>query len=482
MAEIPFTIEQARDALDNKDITASELVEESLSQIKHWEPKVHAFLETFAEKAQAEAKHFDEGSVTGELAGIPIAVKDNICTDFGHTTAASKMLENYEAPYNATVINKLKEAGAIIVGKTNLDEFAMGSSTEFSAYGPSKNPWDTSRVPGGSSGGSAVAVATGEVFGALGTDTGGSIRLPASFCNLVGVKPTYGRVSRFGVIAYGSSFDQVGPFARTVKDAALLLQVLAGEDKYDATSSKTRVPQYASALEGGVKSIRIGIPKEFFSESVDPEVAAIIREAISSLKELGAEIKEISLPLTEAGVPVYFLLAKSEGSSNLSRFDALRYGKVNISAETLIDRYKEARGKYLGPEVKRTILMGTYALSAGYYDAWYKQASKVRTLIKREYEQAFQGVDIIVGPVAPDPAFEFGSKGDDPLKMYLTDALTVTMSVAGVPAVSVPCGFTKSGLPVGMQLIAPHFAEERIFQVGHTYEQSHEWWKKTPNL
>lgn len=489
---IPLTIESARGLLKTKKISAQEFVEHTLDLIDALQKlrQLNAYTQTFRDEAMAQAKNIDEsGEIQSKpLAGIPIAVKDNICTTEGKTTAASRILGDFSALYDATVITRLKNAGAIIIGKTNLDEFAMGSSTEYSAFGATKNPWDKNRVPGGSSGGSGVAVTAdgsatgarvGGVLAALGTDTGGSIRLPASFCNVVGVKPTYGRVSRFGAIAYGSSLDQIGPFARTVKDAALMLQVMAGQDPLDATTSPNTPAQYTNACIPDVKGLTIGVPKEFFAEGLDGEVETVVKTALKQLEGAGAILKTISLPLTSAGIPVYYLLAKAEASSNLARFDALRYGAMHLEKKKLVERYEEARSHF-GSEVKRAILMGNYALSAGYYDAWYKQASKVRTLIRREYIEAFKEVDVIAGPVAPEAAFEFGSKTDNPLAMYLADALTVPISVAGIPAMSVPAGFTKNKLPVGLQIAAPHFQEERMFQVAYAYEQLNPWWQETP--
>lgn len=479
----PQTVAEALAALDQHEITVHELVAATLARIETWEPKINAFIEVWRDEALAVAAQRDaerkSGKPHGVLHGIPVGVKDLICTREGHTTAASNMLREFRSPYEATVITRLNEAGAVIVGKTNLDEFAMGSSTEYSAFGVVRNPWDVDAVAGGSSGGSAAAVASGEALLSLGTDTGGSIRLPASFCGVVGLKPTYGRVSRFGVIAYGSSLDQVGPFARTVRDAALLLEVLAGHDPRDATSGRQRVPSYQAACGQSIAGVRIGVPKEFFAEGVSPAVAEKVHAACDSLKELGAEIKEISLPLTPAAIAVYYLIAKAEASTNLARYDGLRFGNIAVAADTLLEHYLAVRGMGFGEEVKRAILMGSYALSAGYYDAWYKQASKVRTLIIKEYEAVFRGVDVIAGPVAPETAFAIGSKADDPLAMYLSDALTVPLSVAGLPALSVPCGMA-AGLPVGLQLVAPAWQEERIFAVGHAYEQAHDWWQRMP--
>lgn len=463
-----------RAALQAGDISAREVAEHTLKTIVATDKPLHAFLEVFTGEAREQAGKLDQKKITRDqskpLAGIPVAIKDMICTREGHTTAASRILKNFTAPYDATVITRLRQAGATIIGKTNHDEFAMGSSTEYSAFGPTKNPHDTSRVAGGSSGGSAVAVASGQVPLALGTDTGGSIRQPASFCNVVGVKPTYGRVSRFGVVAYGSSLDQVGPFARTVADAALLLQVLAGEDPRDATSAPEPVADYVAACKKDIKGMTVGVPQEFFGDGVAEPVVRTVHQVIKKLEEHGAVIKNISLPLTSAAVAVYYLIVKAEASTNLARYDGLRFALVETKATTLLDHYRAVRGAGFGPEVKRAILMGTYALSAGYYNAWYKQASRVRTLIRREYEAAFKGVDVIAGPVAPELPFTIGSKADDPLAMYLSDALTVPISVAGLPALSVPAGFAEK-LPVGLQLIAPHFQEEKLFQVAASLER-----------
>ncbi len=473
----PTSITEATELLEKKEVSSQDLVQHALQVIKKKEQKINAFLEVFEEDATQKAKQSDEkrskGEEVGKLAGIPIAVKNNICTKIGKTNAASKILENFSATYNATVIDRLEKEGAIIIGKTNLDEFAMGASTEYSAYGMTKNPWDIERVPGGSSGGSAAAVAAGEVLAALGTDTGGSIRQPAGFCGVVGVKPTYGRVSRFGAIAYGSSLDQIGPITRTVKDSATILSVIAGADARDATTSKESVPDYTKSCEKGLKGVRIGVPKEFFDESIKSEVAETVKTAIEDMKRQGAETQEISLPLTHAGIAVYYLIAKAEVSTNLARLDALRFSDMDINVNDLMEHYIEARGKGFGPEVKRAILMGTYALSAGYYNAWYEQASKVRTLIAKEYEQAFKGVDVIASPVSPETAFLAGSKTDDPLQMYLADSLTVPMSVAGIPAISLPAGFSNN-LPVGMQICAPRFQEDIMFQVAHAYEQNND--------
>lgn len=484
MPTVP-TITDAAQAVHARDISAAALMSQTLEQLAAWEPHVHAFLEQFSDSAQKQAEKIDKqlakGTDVGPLAGVPIAIKDNMCTREGHTTAASKILETFTAPYDATVVSRLKKAGAIVIGKTNLDEFAMGSSTEQSAFFPTNNPWDTSRVPGGSSGGSVAAVACGAVPGALGTDTGGSIRQPSSFCSTVGVKPTYGRVSRYGVIAYGSSHDQVGPIARTVADAALLLRVIAGHDERDATSSQQPVPDFTQHLSGDLKGLKVGVPKEFFTEMVDQDINRTVRAAIDQLKSLGATISEVSLPLTDVAIAVYYLIVKAEASTNYARYDALRYAPMELAAETLLERYEEARGKGFGREVKRAILMGTYALSSGYYDAWYKKASQVRTLIRREYEKVFKDVDVLAAPVTPEVAFPLGAKTQDPLAMYMSDVLTVPINVAGVPAISVPCGFVEN-LPVGLQIIAPAWGEATMLRVAHAYEQSQEWHKKLPTL
>lgn len=478
------TIESAQSALQNKEISVSELVQQSFDQIKQWEPHINAINEVLEETAMAAAYEQDKlraAGNAGPLSGIPMTIKDIICTTEGHTTASSEMLMNFTSPYDATVVKRLKEAGVIIVGKANCDEFAMGASNEYSAFGPVNNPWDVSRVAGGSSGGSIASVAAGAALASLGTDTGGSIRLPASFCGVVGLKPTYGRVSRFGAMAYASSFDQIGPIARTVKDAATIFSVIAGVDANDATSSPQPVSPYADFCGKDIKGLTIGIPKEFFDDAIKPEVTTTIKEAITELEKLGAKTKDISLPLTHAGIPTYYILVKSEAASNMARYDGLRYGQLDLSEEELIERYIEARGDNFGPEVKRSILMGTYTLSAGYLDAWYKKASKVRTLMRREYEEAFKDVDIIATPVTPEPPFKIGEKTDDPLAMYMADILTTPINLAGVPAISVPAGFADN-LPIGLQLIAPHFKEELLFQVGHAYEQATDWHTQSPSL
>lgn len=450
---------------------------ESLAAIGKWEAHIHAFLEVFHEVSGQSPEVSG-----GLLQGLPIAVKDNVMTKRGTTTAASNMLRGFSSPFDATVVERLEHAGAVLVGKTNLDEFAMGSSTEYSAFGPTKNPWDVTMVAGGSSGGSAAAVASGEVFAAIGTETGGSIRHPASLCGVVGVKPTYGRVSRHGIISYGSSLDQAGPIARTVRDAARVLEAIAGKDPFDATSSEVPVGEYISACDVNISGMSIGVPKEFFGEGVDDEIAKSVRDAIDFFQTAGARIQEISLPLTPVAIAVYYLIAKAEASTNLARYDGIRYGNYDDSAHALVSHYKKVRGKGFGDEVKRAILVGTYALSSGYADKWYKKAAKVRMLIQREYQEAFGSIDAIMGPVTTESAFALGSKMDDPLQMYLADALTVPINIAGIPAMSLPCGMTEGNLPIGLQIITPHFKEEDMFSLAAAYEAAHDWKDMLPAL
>ncbi len=416
------------------------------------------------------------------LSGVPISIKDNICIQGVETTCASKILVGHVPPYDATVIEKLKHAGAVIFGQCNMDEFAFGSSTESSAFGIVRNPWDLERVPGGSSGGSAAAVAADMTVAALGSDTGGSIRQPAAFCGVVGLKPTYGRVSRYGLIAFGSSFDQIGPITKTVEDSAILLNVLAGHDHRDSTSANAPVPDYTKALNRGVRGLRIGLPSEYFVSGLDSEVEQSVREAARIFKNLGAEIVEgISLPHTPYAVAVYYIVAVAEASSNLGRFDGVEYG-LRVPAKDLREMYFETRDQGFGEEAKRRILLGTFVLSAGYYDAYYLKGQKVRTLIRQDFEKAFQKVDLILGPTAPTPPFKIGEKIDDPLAMYLSDIYTIPANLAGVPAMSLPCGFTKSGLPIGLQLTAKPFDEETIFQAGHAFEQELKLFNRKPKL
>ena len=435
-----------------------------------------------AELAHDAARAADERRSRGEdgpLLGIPLAIKDVICVEGVPATCGSHILENFVPPYDATAIQRLKAAGAVILGKTNTDEFAMGSSTENSAFFPTHNPWNVARVPGGSSGGSAAAVAADMCFGALGSDTGGSVRQPAAFCGVVGIKPTYGRVSRFGLVAFASSLDQIGTFGRRVADAATLLSVISGHDPLDSTSVDQPVPDYAGLLGEGTElsGVRVGVPKQYFLEGMQPEVETAVRVAIDHLADLGAEIKKIELPHTEYALPVYYLIAPAEASANLARYDGVRYG-YRAPAEGVKDLYRQTRGEGFGPEVKRRIMLGTYALSAGYYDAYYVQAQKVRTLIKQDFDAAFQKVDVIAAPTTPTTAFEIGEKVGDPLEMYLADVFTLSMNLAGICGASLPCGFDQEDLPIGLQLIGPAFREQDVLQVAHAYESTTEWHRR----
>jgi aspartyl-tRNA(Asn)/glutamyl-tRNA(Gln) amidotransferase subunit A len=443
---------------------------------------LHVTPEYALEMAQQVDGKIAAGEEIGLLAGIPIAIKDNMCTKGIPTTCASRILENFVPPYESTVTQKLKDMGAVMVGKANLDEFAMGSSTETSAYQVTANPWDVSRVPGGSSGGSAAAVAAEEAVVSLGSDTGGSIRLPASYCGIVGMKPTYGLVSRYGLVAYASSLDQIGPFGRSVEDAAILLGAIAGYDPNDATSLKVEIPDYTKFLTPNLKGIKIGIITETFGEGLDPIVAETVNTAIAQLKSLGAEIQEISCPRFRYGLPTYYIIAPSEASANLARYDGVKYGFRSENPDNLLSMYKKTRAMGFGAEVKRRIMLGTYALSAGYYDAYYLKAQKVRTLIKEDFENAFEKVDVLVSPTAPTTAFKVGEKTADPLTMYLSDLMTIPVNLAGLPGMSIPCGFDDNGMPIGLQLIGNVLREDQIFQVGYAYEQSTEWHKQKPPL
>jgi len=478
-----LTICQARDLLDAGEVTATELTEALLERILAVDNGVKAYLTVMPEAALEQARAVDEaGAGDGAvLRGIPLAIKDVICTKGVTTTCASRILENFVPPYDATAVARLKEAGTVLLGKVNSDEFAMGSSTENSAFFPTHNPWDLSRVPGGSSGGSAAAVAAGECLGALGTDTGGSVRQPAAFCGVVGLKPTYGRVSRYGLIAFASSLDQIGLLTKDVADAALLLGVIAGHDPLDSTSMDVPVPDYAAALTGDVKGVRVGVPKEYFIEGIQPEVEAAVRAALDQIDGLGAELEEVSLPHTEYAVPVYYLIAPAEASANLARYDGVRYG-FRAERPTLEATYEATRGQGFGPEVKRRIMLGTYALSAGYYDAYYLKAQKVRTLIKQDFDHVFERVDVIVAPTSPTTAFRIGEKVDDPLQMYLSDVFTLSMNLAGICGLSLPCGFDSEGMPIGMQVMGPAFGEEQVLRVAHAYEQATDWHARRPVL
>ncbi len=478
-----LTLAEARRRLVERDVSSVELTQAVLDHIQAVEPQLHAFLTVTGELALEQAQAADDRRKSGQastLTGIPLAIKDVIVTKDVTTTCASRTLENWVPPYDATVVSRLKDAGAVMVGKTNMDEFAMGSSNENSAFGPAHNPWDTSRVPGGSSGGSAAAVAACEAFGALGTDTGGSIRQPASLCGVVGIKPTYGRVSRYGLVAFASSLDQCGPFARTVEDAALLLEAIAGYDPRDSTSADIPVPRYAEQLNGDVRGLRVGVPKEYFVEGMEPGVAAAIRTAIDNLRDLGATIVDVSLPYTKYALPVYYIIAPAEASANLARFDGVRYG-VRVEGGNLWDEIENTRGQLIGAEVRRRIMLGTYALSAGYYDAYYRRAQKVRTLIRRDFQQVWEQVDLLAAPTSPTVAFPLGAKVDDPVAMYLSDVCTLPINLAGVPGVVVPCGFSED-LPVGLQLIGKPFDEATLLRVAHAYEQDNTWMERQPSL
>ncbi|CAH2214721.1 glutamyl-tRNA(Gln) amidotransferase (subunit A) [Tepidibacter aestuarii] len=468
-----MTLKEVSEKIKKQEITALELTQSILDRIKEVEPKVDSYITITEEEALNRAKEIDEKIKAGEeisvLAGIPMAVKDNICTDGVKTTCASKMLENFIPPYDATVVKKLNDAGAVMVGKTNMDEFAMGSSTENSSFKKTKNPWDLKKVPGGSSGGSAAAVAAGQAFYALGSDTGGSVKQPAALTGLVGLRPTYGRISRYGLIAFGSSLDQVGIFTKDVTDCAIVLRELAGKDKMDGTSSEVEVADYEKYLDKDVSDIKIGIPKEYFVEGIDPDVKKAVLDGVEKLKELGATVKEVSLPHTDSAIATYYVLAPSEASSNLARFDGIRYGYRAEGYESLEELYTKTRTEGFGDEVKRRIMIGTYALSAGYYDAYYKKALKVRTLIKQDFVDAFEDVDVIIAPTAPNVAFNIGEKTSDPMAMYMEDACTIPSCLAGIPGMSIPCGF-KDGLPIGMQIIGNYFDESTMLKVAHAFE------------
>ena len=480
----PETASDIADAVSSGRSSAQQNVRRACDRIDAANETLKAFLSHDGDRALARAGAIDEarakGDSLGPLAGVPLAIKDNMCTTFGTTTAGSRILEPFRSEYDAHVVTRLENAGAIIVGKTNLDEFAMGSSTENSAFATTRNPWDASRVPGGSSGGSAAAVAAGLVPAALGSDTGGSVRQPASFCGVVGLKPTYGRVSRYGLVAYGSSLDQIGPIATTVRDVALLLSVIAGHDQRDSTCVDAPVPDYVAALDQSVAGVRIGVSEEYFAEGLDDEVSRSVRTAIEVLKDAGAEVVSIHLPHLKYAIACYYLIATAEASSNLARFDGVRYGFRADKPKDITDLYASSRGQAFGAEVKLRIMLGTFALSSGYYDAYYLKALAVRTLIKRDFEEAFSQVDVIASPVAPTTAFKFGDKSDDPLAMYLSDIYTISANLSGICAMSVPCGFDSNGLPIGLQLMGPPFGEERLLSVGHQYQRLTDHHTKRP--
>ncbi|WP_223642838.1 Asp-tRNA(Asn)/Glu-tRNA(Gln) amidotransferase subunit GatA [Corallococcus sp. EGB] len=468
--------------LASREVSSVEATRASLQRIAQVDPKVRAFLRVDEAGALKAAEASDArrkaGSPLSALDGVPVGLKDIFLTEGVETTCASRLLEGFVPPYDATVVRLLKEAGLPLVGKLNMDEFAMGSSNESSAYFPTHNPWDLTRTPGGSSGGSAAAVAAREVFGALGTDTGGSIRQPAALTNTVGLKPTYGRVSRYGVIAFASSLDQPGPMARTVGDTAALFQLIARHDPLDSTSADVETPDCLTGLEDGVRGLKLGVPREYFAEGMDPEVAGTLRASLEELEKLGATLVDVSLPHTKYALATYYLLASSEASSNLARYDGVRYGQRAKDARGLKELYTQTRGQGFGAEVKRRIMLGTYALSAGYYDAYYLRAQKVRTLIREDFTKVFQQVDAIVSPTSPVPAFKLGSKVDDPLSMYLMDVYTLPCNLAGLPGLSVPCGFTQGGLPMGMQLLGRPFDEARLLRIARAFEREHDFFRR----
>jgi aspartyl-tRNA(Asn)/glutamyl-tRNA(Gln) amidotransferase subunit A len=479
-----LTLTEALAKLRSGEIKATELTQAYLDRIALIDPKIGAYLTVTGELAMEQARRADARRAAGDdapLLGVPLAIKDVLCTQGVRTTAGSRILSDFVPPYTATAVQKLFSAGAVMLGKTNLDEFAMGSSTENSGFCPTRNPWKLDRIPGGSSGGSAAAVAAHVAAGALGTDTGGSVRQPAAMCGVVGIKPSYGRVSRYGLIAFASSLDQVGTFGRTVRDAALLLGVIAGHDECDSTSMNTPVPDYSATLTGDVKGLRIGVPKEYFLPGMQPEVEQAVRAAVEQLRTMGAAVHEVSLPHTDYGIPIYYLLAPAEASANLARFDGVRYGR-RVTRPGMWPTYKATRGQGFGPEVKRRIMLGTYALSAGYYDAYYLKAQKGRTLLKHDFDQAFTQVDVIATPTTPRTAFRIGEKTDDPLQMYLEDVFTLPANLAGICGVSLPCGFDGEGLPIGLQLLGPAFGEPAILRAAYAYEQATEWHKRSPAL
>lgn len=479
-----LTLFEAAEALRRKEISSQDLVKSLSERFEKVEPKIHAFLSFDREDAMAQARESDTVPIKGSLHGVPILLKDNLNVRGRSLTCASKILEGYIAPFDATVVSRLREAGAIFLGRANMDEFAMGSSTENSAFQQTRNPWDYERIPGGSSGGSAAAVAADLCYAALGSDTGGSIRQPAALCGCVGLKPTYGRISRYGLVAFASSLDQVGPLTKDVRDAALLLGILSGKDPMDSTTLPHPVPDYTKSLEEGVKGLRLGLPREYFVKGMDRAVDQAIRVAVEEFRKLGAEIVEISLPHTEYAVATYYVIATAEASANLARFDGIRYGYRATNSKDLVDLYSRTRAEGFGPEVKRRIILGTYVLSSGYHDAYYLQAQKVRTLIRRDFEQAFQKCDAILTPTSPTPAFKLGEKMMDPLQMYLADIFTIATNLAGICGLSLPCGFAGSTprLPVGLQILGPVLGDEVVLRVARAYEQATPWHKERPAL
>ncbi len=480
-----FTVAGARRSLDAHEFSATELTRALLDRISRVEGNLHALLAVTGERALADANRADERIARGDsapLLGIPIVLKDIFATRGIRTTCASRILENFSPPYDADATQRLAEAGAVLIGKANMDEFAMGSSNENSAYGACRNPWDVERVPGGSSGGSAVAVAAGEALASLGTDTGGSIRLPAAFTGVCGLKPTYGRVSRYGVIAYASSLDQVGPFARTVEDLAMVLGIIAGHDPKDSTSAAIDVPDYQASLTGDIRGLKLGLPRQYFEGGLSEDVERAVREALEVLRARGAELVDIDLPHTPYAVATYYLIATAEASSNLGRYDGVRYGHRTDKVTNLLEMYRETRVEGFGPEVKRRIILGTYALSAGYYDAYYRKALQARTLIRQDFEEAYKLCDAIVTPTAPQTAFRLGEKASDPLSMYLSDVFTNSANLAGIPGLVIPCGFDTKKLPIGLQILAPSFAEATALRAGDAYQKDTDWHLEAPDL
>ena len=481
-----FSASEIVKKIKEKKVSCVEVTRAFLERSKKLNPLIHSFLFLNEEKALEQAGNLDKkiaknGSL-GKLAGVPIAIKDNICVQDLQLTCSSKILQNFVSPYDATVIKRLLKEDAILLGKTNLDEFAMGSSTENSAFMTTKNPWDLNRVPGGSSGGSASAVSSRMAPIALGSDTGGSIRQPASFCGVLGLKPTYGRVPRFGLVAFASSLDQIGPFAVTAEDCALLLEVISGYDSLDSTCSEIAVPEYVNQIKQPLSHLRIGIPKEYFVDGLDQEVREKVIQAVKVFESMGIKVEEVSLPHTEYAVSVYYILAPSEASANLARYDGVRYGHRSKSAHSLLEMYEKSRDEGFGPEVKRRIMLGTYALSSGYYDAYYAKAQKVRTLIRQDFEKVFEKVDALVTPTSPTPAFCFGEKISDPLQMYLSDIFTISCNLAGLPGISIPCGFSNKGLPIGLQILGKPYDETTLLQMTYQYQMSTSWHKEIPDL
>ena len=481
-----LSIHQLADELANGQVSSRQATEHLFERIERCDPDIHGYLELHQDTALAQADRIDKrrskGETLGPLAGVPLAIKDNICISHGRTTCASKILGNFQSPYNAHVIEALNAADAVILGKTNLDEFAMGASTENSGFGVTRNPWNRQTVPGGSSGGSAAVVAADLAHAALGSDTGGSIRQPAAFCSVVGLKPTYGRVSRYGLVAFGSSLDQIGPITKTVADAALLVKIIAGHDRRDSTSAEIEVDDYLAKLDQPVKPLRIGVAGEYFQEGLDKEITQAVRRALDFYASLGAEIVELSMPLNKYALAVYYIVATAEASSNLARYDGVRYGYRHKDARDHIDMYYASRAHGFGAEVKRRIMLGTYALSAGYYDAYYLKALKVRTLIKQDFDKAFEQVDCIAGPVTPTPPFKLGEKIDDPLTLYLSDVYTVMANLTGLPAISIPCGFSSAGLPIGLQLTTKPFTEKLLLRIARMFEQATDYHQRKPKL